>query len=249
MQKSSFGRVLGAALTGLLVLAAPARAAAPKKSPFVEILGRGTVVTAPRETTHKNRRKFLEFEITLSSASPTASQPPGADIHLALDRTGRVRVVHDLSCGGAALALSVGDRVDIQGEYVHVPKGQDLIHFTHAADGQCGPGQDAGAAKHPGGFLKKVAVPPTPRPVAIVPDQPYTGPPPPESERPYAAILAAKQKGASNAELLAKVESERRAYSLTTPEIQNLRAAGVSDAVIEAMLRSGRTPTPAPMPR
>lgn len=247
MQKPSFGRVLGAVLTSLLALAAPARAAAPKKSPFVEILGRATVVTAPRETTHKNRRKFLEFEITLSSASPTASQPPGADVHLAIDRTGRVRVVHDLSCGGAAVALAVGDRIDIQGEYVHVPKGQDLIHFTHAADGKCGSGNDA--AKHPGGFLRKVTVPPTPRPAAIVPDQPYTGPPPPASERPYAAILAAKQKGASNAELLARVENEHKAYSLTTPEIQDLRAGGVSEAVIEAMLRSGRTPTPAPTPR
>ena len=77
-----------------------------------------------------------------------------------------------------------------------------------------------------------------------MPEQPYTGPPPPASERPYAAILAAKEKGASNEELLAKVESEHVPYSLTTPEIQKLRAAGVSGAVIEAMLRSGRAPTP-----
>jgi hypothetical protein len=244
MRKSFLDRVLVAALAGLLVLAVPARAATPKKSPFVEILGQGTVATAPRETTHKNRRKFLEFEITLSSARPTGNQPPGADIHLALDTTGRVRVVHDLSCGGAAVALSVGDRIEIQGEYVHVPKGQDLIHFTHAADGKCGHGPDGEAAKHRGGFLKKVTTPPTPRPAAIVPDQPYTGPPPPASGRPYAAILAAKQKGASNEELLAKVESEHKTYSLTTPEIQDLRAAGVSEAVIEAMLRSGRAPTP-----
>ena len=247
MQKPLVGRVLGAILTSLLALAVPARAAAPKKSPFVEVLGRGTVVTAPRETTHKNRRKFLEFEITLSSASPTADQPPGADIHLALDTSkgGRVRVVHDLSCGGAAVALSVGDRIEIQGEYVHVPKGQDLIHFTHAADGKCGHG-DGEAGKHPGGFLKKLpAASATPRPAAIVPDQPYTGPPPPASERPYFAILAAKEKGASNAELLAKVEGEHKPYSLTTPEIQKLRAAGVSEDVIEAMLRAGRTPTPA----
>ena len=157
MQKPLVGRVLAAVLTSLLALAVPARAAAPKKSPFVEVLGRGTVVTAPRETTHKNRRKFLEFEITLSSASPTADQPAGADVHLALDTSkgGRVRVVHDLSCGGAAVALSVGDRIEIQGEYVHVPKGQDLIHFTHAADGKCGHGNGE-AGRHPGGFLKKL---------------------------------------------------------------------------------------------
>jgi len=254
MQKTFVGRILGGVLSGLVVLASASRAAAPKKSPFVEVLGQGTVLTAPRETTHKNRRKFLEFEIRLSNAGPTASQPQGADVHLALDTTGRVRVVHDLSCGGAAVALSVGDRIEIQGEYVHVPKGQDLIHFTHAADGKCAHGEQGGAGKHPGGFLRKVTAPPTPRPAAIVPEQPYTGPPPPASERPYFAILTAKEKGASNAELLAKVESEHKAYSLTTPEIQSLRAAGVSDAVIEAMLRSGRaqTPgaaTPAPTPR
>ena len=254
MQKTFVGRILGGVLSGLVVLASASRAAAPKKSPFVEVLGQGTVLTVPRETTHKNRRKFLEFEIRLSNAGPTASQPQGADVHLALDTTGRVRVVHDLSCGGAAVALSVGDRIEIQGEYVHVPKGQDLIHFTHAADGKCAHGEQGGAGKHPGGFLRKVTAPPTPRPAAIVPEQPYTGPPPPASERPYFAILTAKEKGASNAELLAKVESEHKAYSLTTPEIQSLRAAGVSDAVIEAMLRSGRaqTPgaaTPAPTPR
>ena len=255
MQKTFAGRVLVAVLAGLVVLASPARAAAPKKSPFVEVLGQGTVLTAPRETTHKNRRKFLEFEIRLSSAGPTASQPQGADIHLALDTTGRVRVVHDLSCGGAAVALSVGDRIEIQGEYVHVPKGQDLIHFTHAADGKCAHGEDGGAGKHPGGFLRKVA---------------RAADAPPGGDRAGSALhraaasgerapvfqrsCTAKEKGASNAELLAKVESEHMAYSLTTPEIQNLRAAGVSDAVIEAMLRSGRaqTPgaaTPAPTPR
>jgi hypothetical protein len=251
MLKTFVGRILGAVLAGLVVLASRAHAAAPKKSPFVEVLGQGTVVTTPRETTHKNRRKFLEFEIRLSHAGPTASQPQGADIHLALDTTGRVRVVHDLSCGGAAVALSAGDAIEIQGEYVHVPKGQDLIHFTHAADGKCASGA---AGKHPGGFLRKLTAPPTPRPAAIVPEQPYTGPPPPASERPYFTILTAKEKGASNAELLAKVESEHKPYSLTTPEIQNLRAAGVSDAVIEAMLRSGRVQTPgtaaqAPTPR
>lgn len=263
MQNSFSDRVLRAVLAGLLALAAPALAGAPKKSPFVEILGQGTIVTAPRQTTHKNRRKFLEFEITLSSARATGSQPSGADIHLALDTSanGRVRVVHDLSCGGAVVALAIGDRIEIQGEYVHVPKGQDLIHFTHATDGKCGHGPDGQPAKHPGGFLRKVAAPAAgsappapPRPAAIVPDQPYTGPPPP-GERPYAAIVAAKEKGASNAQLLAKVDGEHKPYSLTTPEIQKLRAAGVSEDVIEAMLRSGRTPkpvaaaTPAPTPR
>jgi hypothetical protein len=230
-----------AVLCGALVLAAPSH-----KSPFVQIVGEGTVVSAPRETKHKNGRKFLEFELTLTSAHAAAEQPSGADRGLALDTRGRVKVVHDLSCGGAAIALAMGDRVEIGGEYVHVPRGGDLIHFTHPADasGRCGHG-----GKHPAGFLRKAAplrVPTaTPRPVSLVPQQPYTGPPP-AGERPYAAIVAAKEKGASEADLLAKVARDNAVYSLTTPEIQKLRAAGVSQSVIEAMLRSGLAATAAP---
>jgi hypothetical protein len=258
MQTAFFDRALRACLAGLLAVTTPAGApGASRKSPYVEILGQGTVATAPRQTVHKNGRKFLEFEITLSSARPTGTQPAGADIHVALDTSGRVRVVHDLSCGGETVVLAEGDRIEIQGEYVHVPKGGDLIHFTHAVDGSCGHG-----SKHPNGFLRKLPAAAdgpgpaaSPRPAAIVPDQPYTGPPP-AGERPYAAIVAAKEKGASNAELLAKVERESTRYSLTTAEIQKLRAAGVSEAVIEAMLRAGwmqtpagQTPAPAPTPR
>jgi hypothetical protein len=247
MQNAFVLRTLRACVAGLLVAAlVGATPGTSRKSPFVEILGQGTLATAPRHTVHKNGRKFLEFEITLSSAHPTGNQPAGADVHLSIDTAGRVRVVHDLSCGGETVVLAVGDRIEIQGEYVHVPKGGDLIHFTHAADGSCGHG-----SKHPNGFLRKL--PPAaagpgsaaaPRPAALVPDQPYTGPPP-AGEKPYAAIVAAKAKGASNADLLAKVERENTRYSLTTPEIQKLRSAGVSETVIEAMLRSGRAQTPA----
>ncbi len=239
------GRIPAALLLALVGLASPAAAASkPGKSPFVEIVGEATIATSPREVVHKNGRRFLEFEITLSTARPASDQPAGADRGLAVDTKGRVKVVHDLSCAGAPVALAVGDRIEITGEYVHVPRGGDLIHFTHAADGSCGPG-----GKHPAGFLRRVATPAAaaparPQPASIVPDQPYTGPPP-AVEKPYAAILAAKEKGASNADLLAKIEREKIVYSLTTPEIQKLRAAGVSEAVIEAMLRSGRMPTAA----
>jgi hypothetical protein len=245
--KIRLARLLPSALLAILLGAAlPASGASPsRKSPFVEIAGEGVVATAPRETVHKNGRKFLEFEITLSAAHASSDQPPGADRGLALDTKGRVKVVHDLSCGGAAVSLSVGDRIEIAGEYVHVPRGGDLIHFTHPADGTCGRG-----GAHPPGYLRRAAprvpvAPARPQPGAVVPDQPYTGPPP-ATEKPYAAIVAAKEKGASNADLLARVEREKVLYSLTTPEIQKLRAAGVSEAVIEAMLRSGRAPTPAP---
>ncbi len=241
------------AFGSVFVFATDASAAPSHKSPCVQIVGEGTVVTAPRETVHKNRRKFLEFEVTLSTARPSADQPAGADRSLSIDTKGRVKVVHDLSCGGAAPKLAVGDRIEIAGEYVHVPRGGDLIHFTHPADGSCGRG-----GSHPAGFLKRIVPEPaprkTPRPGTLVPDQPYTGPPP-AAAKPYEAIVAAKESGTSNAELLGRVEREGVVYSLTTPEIQKLRAAGVSEDVIEAMLRSGRkaappaASTPAPMPR
>jgi len=228
-----------------LLSATPARGAS-RKSPYVEIVGEGTVATKPRETVHKNGRKFLEFEMTLSSARPAADQPSGADRNLKIDTTGRVRVVHDLSCGGGGIELAVGDRIEIAGEYVHVPKGGDLIHFTHPADGSCGRG-----GAHPAGFLKKAVPPPTPRPTprpaTLIPAQPYMGTPA-AGAKPYEAILAAREQGASNAELLARVERENTVYSLSTFDIQKLRAAGVSGEVIEAMMRSGRVSTTAPPP-
>jgi len=229
-------------LAPALLAAAPVRAAS-RKSPYVEIVGEGTVATKPRETVHKNGRRFLEFEMTLSSARPAAEQPSGADRNLKIDTTGRVRVVHDLSCGGSVVDLAVGDRIEIAGEYVRVPKGGDLIHFTHPADGSCGRG-----GTHPAGFLKRAVPPPTPRPTprpaSLVPDQPYRGTPA-AGPKPYEAIVAAREQGVSNAELLARVERERIVYSLSTFDIQKLRAAGVSGDVIEAMMHSGRTPSPA----
>jgi hypothetical protein len=233
---------LALGLVFLLLAAAPV-CAASRKSPYVEIVGEGTVVTRPRETVHKNGRKFLEFEMTLSSARPAADQPSGADRSLKIDTTGRVRVVHDVSCGGNVVELAVGDRIEISGEYVHVPKGGDLIHFTHPADGSCGRG-----GTHPAGFLKRAVPPPTPKPTplpaSLVPVQPYTGTPA-AGPKPYEAIVAAREQGVSNADLLARVERERVVYSLSTFDIQKLRAAGVSGDVIEAMMRSGRAPSPA----
>jgi hypothetical protein len=69
------------------------------------------------------------------------------------------------------------------------------------------------------------------------------------TEKPYVAILRLREGGASNADLLAKVRSETVTYSLSTFDIQKLRAAGVSEEVITAMLAAGRearTATPAP---
>ncbi len=238
-------RRLAATVLGLLVFAPRLLPGAPsRKSPHVEIVGEGTVATVPKETVHKNGRRFLEFEVRLVTARAAANQPSGADRALALDMAHPVKVVHDLSCGGAALHLEKGDRIEIAGEYVHVPKGGDLIHFTHPADGSCGT-----AGGHPSGYLRRIAdlsktSRPTPGPAAAVPDQPYRGTPRPAA-RPYASILEAKRGGATDAELLARIEREGTVYSLTTAEIQELRSAGVPASVIEAMLRSGRTPRPA----
>jgi hypothetical protein len=241
---SMLRRRLATAILGLLVFGPALLVGAPsRKSPHIQIVGEGTVETVPKETVHKNGRRFLEFEVRLVTARPAANQSSGADRALAIDTVHPVKVVHDLSCGGAALRLEKGDRIEIAGEYVHVPKGGDLIHFTHPADGSCGT-----AGGHPSGYLRRIADPrtaaPTPRPVSAVPDQPYRGTPPPAA-RPYASILAAKRSGATDAELLARVEREGTVYSLTTAEIQELRSAGVSASVVEALLRSGRTPRPA----
>jgi hypothetical protein len=86
-----------------------------------------------------------------------------------------------------------------------------------------------------------------PNPATLVPDPPYVGTPA-AGERPYEAIVRAKEAGATEGQLLDRVAKEGVRYSLSTPDIQKLRAAGVSPRVIEAMLHSGRTPAPATTP-
>jgi hypothetical protein len=107
-----------------------------------------------------------------------------------------------------------------------------------------------GAAPSPSPTAAPSPVPPkapTPGPARSVPDQPYVGTPEP-GEKPYLSILKAREAGASNEALLARVRREKVVYSLTTYDLRRLRAAGVSPAVIEAMLRSGRSrTTPAPV--
>lgn len=80
---------------------------------------------------------------------------------------------------------------------------------------------------------------PAPPPAAAVPEQPT---PSAESraQRPYRKILDLKKAGASEEELLRQVQSENVNYQLTSSEIRELRDAGVSQVVLEAMLRSGR---------
>ena len=58
-----------------------------------------------------------------------------------------------------------------------------------------------------------------------------------------------KEAGASEEALLEEIRQTGTRYTLTTLDIQELRDAGFSSRLIEAMLRSGRGPvTPAPSP-
>jgi hypothetical protein len=61
-----------------------------------------------------------------------------------------------------------------------------------------------------------------------------------QAHRPYRKILELRKAGASDEELLSQIRSEGINYPLTSAEIRELRDAGVSQTVLEAMLRSGR---------
>jgi hypothetical protein len=60
--------------------------------------------------------------------------------------------------------------------------------------------------------------------------------------RPHHDILRLKQAGLSDEFLLNKIRTDDVNYQLTTPEILELRSGGLSETVLEAMLRSGRPP-------
>lgn len=217
------------------------------KTGRVEIDARGQVLSEPRRPVGKAGRQLLEFEIELLAYLLAPEQPAGADRSVPVDMTGRVRVLHDLSCGGGELALAVGDKVELRGEYVKSKSGS-LIRFTHA------PGAEGcGDKAQPAGYLREVfPVTPTPavtppRPAVVVPDQSYVGTPA-SSEKPYVEILRMKQAGASDDKLLEKIAAEKKIYSMSLEDVQKLRGAGVSSAVIEAMLRSGRRPITPPAP-
>lgn len=78
----------------------------------------------------------------------------------------------------------------------------------------------------------------TPQPLAAVPPQPPSAPVP--APRPSQDIVRLKQAGLTDEFLLNKVRAENVNYQLTTSDILDLKAAGVSETVIEAMLRSGQ---------
>lgn len=141
---------LGLALLALAAVPAEGAKKPSKKSPHTQIVAVCRVETAPAEKTHKNHRKFLEFDVTIVSYE----RVPGdnaADPNLAIRQDRRIHIVHDLSCGGAAVSLAPGDAAEIRGEYVAPDNGKDLIHFTHPADGSCGT-----KGGHPDGGIRKL---------------------------------------------------------------------------------------------
>lgn len=121
-----------------------------KKSPHTQIAAVCRVETAPAEVVHKNQRRFLEFDVTIVSFTRVPGDP-SADPSLPILQSSRVHIVHDMSCGGERISLSPGDAAEIRGEYVAIPTGKDVIHFTHPADGSCG--QKSG---HPDGGIRKI---------------------------------------------------------------------------------------------
>jgi hypothetical protein len=61
--------------------------------------------------------------------------------------------------------------------------------------------------------------------------------------RPHHDLLRLKQAGASEEVLLNKVRSDGVNYGLTTADVVELRTAGFSETILEAMLRSGQPAT------
>ena len=78
----------------------------------------------------QNQRRFLGFDVTIVSFERVPGDA-SADSSLPILQTGRVHIVHDMSCGGARIALAPGDAAEIRGEYVESPGGEGP-HSLHA---------------------------------------------------------------------------------------------------------------------
>jgi hypothetical protein len=91
-----------------------------------------------------------------------------------------------------------------------------------------------------------VVTPVTPVPTAppsVAPlETSLASPPAPVSSRPYQDILKLKQAGLTDEFILNKVRTDNVPYQLTTSEIVELRNGGISENVLQAMMRSGQPP-------
>ena len=75
-------------------------------------------------------------------------------------------------------------------------------------------------------------------PAAAIPPQPDTATAAP---RPWEDVLRLKQSGLSDEFILNKIRTDDVSYHLTTPDILQLRSAGISETILAAMLRSGQS--------
>src|SRR5687768_16793839 len=57
-------------------------------------------------------------------------------------------------------------------------------------------------------------------------------------------VIELSKAGLSETVLLALIEVDRRVFTIDPPTLKQLKEAGVTDAVIVALIRSGRTPPP-----
>jgi hypothetical protein len=92
-----------------------------------------------------------------------------------------------------------------------------------------------------------VVTPVTPVPTAppsVAPLETSLAPPPApvSASRPYQDIVKLKQAGLTDEFILNKVRTDNIPYQLTTSEIVELRNAGISENVLQAMMRSGQPP-------
>jgi hypothetical protein len=76
-------------------------------------------------------------------------------------------------------------------------------------------------------------------PLAAIPAQ---AAPPVARRHLWQDVIRLKRAGFTDESLLNKIRAEDVNYELTTAEILELRKAGISEAIVEAMLRSGQPP-------
>ena len=105
--------------------------------------------------------------------------------------------------------------------------------------------KSAGAAPPPGQPSPGTAAAPpapvvSPVPTAVPSAVPAAVAEPAPPPRPYMDILKLKQAGLSDEFLLNKIRTDNVPYHLTTTEIVELRGAGVTETVLQAMMRSGQ---------
>jgi len=115
------------------------------------------------------------------------------------------------------------------------------MSLTLAACKSTGAAPPAPGQPSPGAGVPSAApVTPVPTAEAMAAPAPVLAPAP---ARPYQDILKLKQAGLTDEFILNKVRTENVPYQLTTSEIVELRNAGISENVLQAMMRSGQPPS------